>query len=201
MMKNIKLIICFLATVIACKEESNVNEPGNATMFLQEPTRNDPDMRSKLERELKNAPAPKTATDPFTREMKTLDSLFYHRVYNDRDTALARKMIHEDFEFYHDRIGELIDRDSARAAEAMIRKLHDIGNHYHRKLKPGTLRSYPLYNGKELYGAIQQGVNQYHKADTGVLEGTGHFIHLWIKDNNHWKLKRVISYNHEPSAR
>lgn len=196
-MKTIQLIACAMLSMVACKKETPVNDRNNTAFLRPQREQNNPDMKSSLGRKKVTGTHTNTANNPFEKEMFTLDSLFYSRVYNNRDTAMARAIIHKDFEFYHDRIGELSDSDTAVASEIMIQKFHDMGNHYKRRLVPGSLRSYPLYDGKSLYGAIQQGINQYHNAETGKLEGTGHFIHLWVKEENEWKLKRVISYNHE----
>ncbi|MBL7473853.1 nuclear transport factor 2 family protein [Robertkochia sediminum] len=195
-MKRYKLILCALMAVTSCREETIPENRNNAAMLNQQPNNINPDMEPPYRITLEPKLDPRMNNEPFNREMEALDSILYTAAYNNKDTVIARKLIHDDFEFYHDRNGELTDMDTASASEIMIQRFRDIGNHYKRKLKPGTLRSYPLYNGKELYGAIQEGVNQYHKTETGALEGVGHFMHLWVKENNQWKLKRVISYNH-----
>lgn len=195
-MKRYKLILCVLIAVTSCKEKAIPENRNNAAMLGQERDNIDPDMEPSYKITPESKPEPRANNASFIREMEVLDSTLYTAAYNNKDTAIAGELIHDDFEFYHDRNGELLDMDTASASEIMIKRFRDIGNHYKRKLKPGTLRSYPLYNGKELYGAIQEGVNQYHKTETGELEGIGHFMHLWVKENNQWKLKRVISYNH-----
>lgn len=190
------MILCALMAVTSCKEQAVTEYRDNAAVIGQQRRSSDPDMRRPYKKTTLPEPEPPTINDPFIHELEDLDSLLYTAAYNNRDTGIARALIHDDFELYHDRTGMLTDMDTIMASEIMIQRFQDIGNHYKRKLQPGSLRSYPLYDGKQLYGAIQEGINHYHKAETGDLEGTGHFIHLWIRENGQWKLKRVISYNH-----
>ncbi|WP_224487751.1 nuclear transport factor 2 family protein [Robertkochia flava] len=196
-MKRILCILILLTTVCSCEDASFEYSANRLRLSDQRPPRTNPDIPPAIKPEINRVGEAEIKLSPFEAEMALLDSLFYTRAYNQKDTALARKMIHEDFELYHDRIGALTDKDSLQASEVMIRRFFDIGKKYKRTLKPGTLRSFPMYNGKSLYGALQNGVNQYHNVKTGDLEGTGHFIHLWIKEGDQWKLKRVISYDHK----
>jgi len=57
-----------------------------------------------------------------------------------------------------------------------------------------------------LYAAIQIGIHQFYEttATKGQpllkknekLVGKAKFTHLWILENNEWKLKRALSYDH-----
>ena len=49
---------------------------------------------------------------------------------------------------------------------------------------------FPLQKGKHKFYAEENNKPLY-------LTSTADFLHLWIKENNKWKLKRVISYNHQ----
>ncbi|WP_224487754.1 nuclear transport factor 2 family protein [Robertkochia flava] len=196
-MKRILCILILLTTVCSCEDASSEYSANRLRLSGQRPPRTNPDIPPAIKPEIKRVGEAEIKLSPFEAEMALLDSLFYTRAYNQKDTALARKMIHQDFEFYHDRTGILDDRNSRAASEMMIQRFQTIGDHYRRKLKPGTLQSFPLYDGKKLYGALQRGINQYHQAESGDLEGNGKFIHLWVKEGEDWKLKRVISYDHE----
>lgn len=200
-MKLILTFICLITIPVACNKGPAISERKTAVDLREQRNTIDPDMNPGFSRKDLPEKKPVKTLSPFEKQMASLDSLFYTRVYNQRDTALAKEMIHRDFEFYHDQTGNLRDEDTALAFDIMIDRFRDIGNHYQRRLKPGSLRSYPLYNGKELYGALQEGINHYHKTETGALEGTGHFIHLWIREDEQWKLKRVISYDHRAWSR
>ena len=59
---------------------------------------------------------------------------------------------------------------------------------------------YPLYEEKELYGAIQIGNHRFYKVENKIsteLVINAKFTHLWILEDNDWKLKRVFSYDHK----
>lgn len=194
-MRIIVIILILFLTADSCKQdasdyETDLLETGERTPVI------DPDISPVIRAEIAEIEVPEASMSPFEKEMANLDSIFYTLVYNQKDTALARKMIHPDFEFYHDRIGVLDNQNEEAASEVMIRRFRDIGDHYRRKLKPGTLESYPLYDGEKLYGALQRGVNQYNEVKSGKPEGTGKFIHLWILEGDQWKLKRAISFDH-----
>ncbi|MCH5716729.1 hypothetical protein [Niabella hibiscisoli] len=55
-----------------------------------------------------------------------------------------------------------------------------------------------MYNNGVLYGAIQEGVHLFYikESNTWKPTGTAAFTHFWLIDNGHWKLKRVLSYDH-----
>ena len=61
---------------------------------------------------------------------------------------------------------------------------------------------FPLYkdNGQVLYGVIQTGVHDFYQQDEGEdahKTTTARFTHLWVVENGNWKLKRVLSYDHQ----
>ena len=69
-----------------------------------------------------------------------------------------------------------------------------------RKLVDGSLDVFPLYNEGILYGAIQNGVHEFYiKEPDKELYKTNiaPFTSLWIIEENQWKLKRVLSYDHQ----
>lgn len=46
-----------------------------------------------------------------------------------------------------------------------------------------------MYKGDNIYGALQTGIHSF--GDTKA-----NFSHVWLLENNEWKISRVISYNH-----
>jgi len=61
---------------------------------------------------------------------------------------------------------------------------------------------YPLYenNSQVLYGAIQNGSHDFYQQYDGEeaqKTNTAKFTHVWIIEKGDWKLKRVLSYNHQ----
>ena len=134
--------------------------------------------------------------------IKSLDSIFFNVAYNTCDTTTARKLISENFEFYHDKGGALIDEADELASEIMIEDLSWICKNTHRKLVDNKMAVFPLFENNELYGAIQTGDHQFYKVKNNIpseLEINAKFIHLWILEENVWKLRRVFSYDHQNS--
>ena len=63
-----------------------------------------------------------------------------------------------------------------------------------------TLEVFPLYNQGVLYGAIQNGVHEFYIKEANKesrLTSTAKFSHVWLKENDAWLLKRVLSYDHK----
>jgi len=70
-----------------------------------------------------------------------------------------------------------------------------------RKLNNESLEVYPLYNNEVLYGAIQEGTHEFYeqyKGEEPRKTSEAKFTHVWILENNQWKLRRVLSYDHQP---
>ena len=138
-------------------------------------------------------------TDLFYK-IKSLDSLFFEVAYNKCDSLLGRKLISIDFEFYHDKGGALLDEPNELASDIMVEDLSWICNDTHRKLVTNSMEVFPLYEDGKLYGVIQKGDHQFYKVENKKpteLITNAKFTHLWILENNNWKLKRVFSYDHQ----
>ncbi len=133
-------------------------------------------------------------------KIKLLDSLFFEVAYNQCDSVMGRKLISKDFEFYHDQGGALLNESNELASDIMVEDLSWICNDTHRKLVTNSMEVFPLYEENELYGAIQKGDHQFYKVEDKKpteLKTNAKFIHLWILEDNDWKLKRVFSYDHQ----
>ena len=55
-------------------------------------------------------------------------------------------------------------------------------------------------NKQKLYGAIQNGIHDFYQQEKGEKArktNTAKFTHLWIIEDGDWKLKRVLSYDHQ----
>ena len=100
----------------------------------------------------------------------------------------------EDAEFYHDKNGLMTGRKNIVEA---IR--NNLCGKVKRELVPGTLEVYPM-NG---YGAVEIGVHRFHHPSDKDHDEVGEakFIHLWQNKNGVWKITRVISFDHGPSAK
>jgi len=138
-------------------------------------------------------------TDLFNK-IKSLDSLFFDVAYNKCDTVMGRKLVSKDFEFYHDQGGALLNEPNELASDIMVEDLSWICNDTNRKLVTNSMEVFPLYEENELYGAIQKGDHQFYKVENKIpteLKINAKFIHLWILEDNDWKLKRVFSFDHQ----
>ena len=133
------------------------------------------------------------------QKLKANDSLLFDLGFNKCDNNQFEKLITEDLEFYHDKNGVL------QSKEAFI-KVMDKGicrqdNPYktRRELVKGSLEVFPLYNNGILYAAIQNGSHRFFESYKGkeTAGSTAKFSHLWILENNQWKIKRIFSYDHQ----
>ncbi len=138
-----------------------------------------------------------TNTDLFI-ELKKQDSIFFERSFNLCDMDYLAQHITQDLKFYHDRSG-FQDRDAffentkkyicSGAAQKPI-----------RKVDPGSLEVFPLYNQGVLYGAIQKGVHHFflrEKDKEDLWTSTAKFTSVWILENENWMVSEVLSYDHQ----
>ncbi len=130
-------------------------------------------------------------------EIKTRDSLLFDIGLNTCDVTQFEQLLSDDFEFYHDQSGSILSKTE------FVIGIRDglCTNPYHpvRKLVPGSMTVYPLYNSDTLYGAVQIAKHRfYERMEDGSLafRSIARFDHLWILENGQWKLKRCLSYDH-----
>jgi hypothetical protein len=132
-------------------------------------------------------------------DLKKQDSLFFARGFNDCDMAYLEEVIHPDLVFYHDQSGI-----QGREKFFENTKKYLCGNpdlKPIRKLKEGSLEVFPMYSNGELYGAIQHGVHYFYLREPGKQDlktGVARFTHLYLLVDGKWKLKEVLSYDHQP---
>jgi hypothetical protein len=72
-----------------------------------------------------------------------------------------------------------------------------------RKVAPESLEVFPLYASGKIYGAIQTGVHHFYIRENGKKDlwtSTARFTHLWILENESWKLTEVLSYDHQSTT-
>ncbi|MFT5859667.1 MAG: hypothetical protein ACI865_001771 [Flavobacteriaceae bacterium] len=127
------------------------------------------------------------------------DSLLFQVGFNQIDTAQVALFTSEDFEFYHDEHGVT---DTKSAFVSNINGIRDLPFKTWRTLVEGSMEVFPLYkdNSQVLYGAIQNGTHDFYQQNEGEESSktnTARFTHLWIIENGDWKLKRVLSYDHQ----
>lgn len=133
------------------------------------------------------------------KALKARDSLLFDLGFNECKISEFEGFISEDLEFYHDQGGLTGNKEDflrnvrnnicANASKKPI-----------RKLTPGTLEVYPLFDNGNLYGAIQQGVHDFYIKEPGkdiYKTSSAKFTHVWVLKNEEWILKRVLSYDHK----
>ena len=125
------------------------------------------------------------------QQVKALD----HRVfqaYNTCDLTTLADMVDDNLEFYHDKTG--LSLGKSRFITAIK---NNICHKVRRELVGPTLEVFPLQD----YGAIEIGQHTFcNMAETPVCKdetnGIGRFFMLWQKQGDHYRLTRVISYDH-----
>ena len=129
--------------------------------------------------------------------LKTLDSNIFEASFETCDIAYLESVIADDLEFYHDQGGLTNGRE--RFLEITKQNLCNNVSKPKRVLEPTSLEVFPLYKNGVLYGAIQKGVHSFYADIEGTQRKTSvaKFTHLWLKQGEHWILKRVLSYDHQ----
>ena len=131
--------------------------------------------------------------------LKANDSLLFNVGFNTCDLSQFENLMADDLEFYHDKSG--VTNSLSEFMNVMKTGICNPSNTFkaRRELIKGSLEVFPLYNNGVLYGAIQTGEHRFFEKNSDQPEKAGSiakFTHLWILENNQWKLKRVLSYNH-----
>ncbi len=134
----------------------------------------------------KSPPAP----DTLFQTVAALDTELFD-AYNRCDLQKLGSLIADDLEFYHDKTGLSVGKQTFLAA---IQK--NICGKVRRELVPGTLEVYPIKD----YGAVELGIHTFHHPGHDDTEGVGEakFVTLWQYKDRAWKITRAISYDHVP---
>ncbi|RXM51489.1 MULTISPECIES: DUF4440 domain-containing protein [unclassified Chryseobacterium] len=135
-------------------------------------------------------------TDDLYLTAKKLDSLIFKEGFNKCNPSHYNTIISDDLEFYHDVGG--VSKGKEAFVASVKNNICSTPGKVKRELIPNSMLVYPMYNNKTLYGFIQEGNHEFFENTNGKWNKTGQakFTHLWILENNQWKLKRVLSYNH-----
>ncbi len=130
------------------------------------------------------------------KTLKAKDSIIFQRTFNKCEVEKLDAIIADDIEFYHD-IAGLQNREEF--IKAVKNNVCSNPGTFTRKLVKGTLEVHQLKNKGKTYGAIQRGFHDFYINENGKIRktGTAQFTHLWIFENNIWKLKRVLSFDHK----
>jgi uncharacterized protein DUF4440 len=129
-------------------------------------------------------------------ELAVKDSELFDAIFNKCNVERLGELITEDFEFYHDKSGQVAK--SGKEFVDSIRNLCErqskgIDHRARRVLVRNSLTVYPLNN----YGAVQMGIHRFYPLIKGKSNEIAKFTHLWKKENGEWRLARVLSYDHK----
>lgn len=130
--------------------------------------------------------APTPAQDDLSAAVRAADASMF-RAFNECDVPAMAEIYADDLEFFHDTGG--LD-DKARTLE----KTRDLCA---RQLGLERTLVEDRVEPVAGYGAIHEGRHRFcHEVD-GVDDcGTFDFLHIWKKEEDGWRLARVVSYGH-----
>jgi Domain of unknown function (DUF4440) len=119
------------------------------------------------------------------KEILKMDSLLFDVAFNQCDTALFKKILSDDIEFYDDRSG--LNSSKRLEINSLIEKCARPQK-LTRKLNSCTIDI--LGN----FGAVQLGEHTFYIGDIDV--GTAKFVQIWERKGAEWVVKRIVSYEH-----
>ena len=115
--------------------------------------------------------------------------MLFYVGFNTCDISQFEELVSDNFEFYHDQAG--ITSGKAAFIAGIKDGLCKLNYKARRQLIENTLEVYPLEKNGVLYGAIQTGVHQFYaieKDKPEYLTSTAKFTHIWLLENERWKL-------------
>ena len=132
------------------------------------------------------------------KDILALDSELFDQGFNQCKPNIFEARTDEKLEFFHDK-GGIQNRE--KFLEAVKRNIcSNLNEKPIRTLVAGSSQVFPLDNNGVLYGAIQQGVHQFHsKGKDPAVNGytVAKFTHVWLLRDGIWKLKSALSYDHQ----
>ena len=133
------------------------------------------------------------------KTLKSKDSIIFDRAFNKCEIEKLEPIVAENFEFYHDVSGV---QNKKQFIKVIKNNLCTNPGIFSRKLEEKTLAVFELKNNGKIYGAIQRGKHLFYIKENNKKRktGTALFTHVWILENNNWKLKRVLSFNHKEAT-
>jgi hypothetical protein len=150
-----------------------------------------------------SATAQESVDSELFKVLKAQDSILFQIGFNKCKVEQSAALMYDDLEFYHDKSG--VSHSKAEFVEIMRNGICRENNPRptYRFLVEKSLEVFPLYNNGQLYGALQNGKHFFSTEKEKTFKESDNyalFSHLWIIENGQWKLKRVISYNHNTKA-
>lgn len=132
------------------------------------------------------------------KTLKSHDSTFFERSFNQCDLKYLENATHKNLTFYHDKGGIQNKKQFLAAVKKNI--CGDTSKKPIRKVDASSLEVFPMYKNDELYGVVQTGAHSFYireKDKEDAYSGKAKFIHLYLLINERWILKEVISFDHQ----
>lgn len=137
-------------------------------------------------------------TETLLQQIMASDSLLFEEGFNSCNMEALQQVTHPDLEFYHDQSGITYGKDNFILG--IEKNICSLSYRPLRKVVKSSVKVFPLKSNGMLYGAIQSGEHEFYAQEEGkdpYLTSTAKFTHLWIKEGESWKLKRVLSFDHQ----
>lgn len=147
---------------------------------------------------LQSAQAQVSENTKLFHEIMAADSQIFDEGFNQCKPNIFEERTDVNLEFFHDKGGIQNRKEFLEAVKRNI--CSKLKGKPIRTLVAGSSKVYQLDNNGVLYGAIQQGVHQFHTkgADPAVAGYTvAKFTHIWLLRDGIWLLKTALSYDHQ----
>jgi hypothetical protein len=134
---------------------------------------------------LENKPVHTSASEELFDIIVKNDSILFE-AYNTCKLEVFEELLSADIEFYHDKGGLTTSK------QQLIESLkNNICGKVQRELVKGSIEVYAIPG----YGAVQMGKHRFHNVQDkpGTPSPAGKFVHIWQKQDERWKITRVIS--------
>jgi len=131
------------------------------------------------------------------KTIKEKDSLLFEIGFNTCDISQFENLLSERFEFFHDQGG--ITATKSDFIVSIRDGLCKMDYKAKRVLDKKSMEVYPLYNNGVLYGGIQTADHTFYAIEGNKPEyitSIAKFTHVWILENNEWRLVKGLSYDH-----
>jgi hypothetical protein len=132
------------------------------------------------------------------KSVEAADARFFQLFFEECDPSALARFLTDDFEMYHDK-GGVVATSAATFVAGYAKTCADRQKpdswRSRRQLVQGTLVVDPVPD----FGAIEEGDHIFfERKGTGPEKevGRAHFVQLWKRDGEQWKLARVFSYSH-----
>ena len=117
-------------------------------------------------------------------EIVKMDSIYFN-AYNTCNLKKQEELLSDDIEFLHDKGGVSTSKE-----EILSDIEKKICGKVTRTLIKGSIEVYPIHD----YGAVQIGYHKFYNNQEPTLKSIpAKFIIIWKKENNNWKMKRIVS--------